>query len=126
MECLARALFKNGTTPEYVIFTTYQERDDGSTRIGKPSGYPFHMDVILTIRMTDKTLKVPETPFPDLCAIYTSLWRELDPQATVTSEPTIESAIKRAKRLSDERGGSDVFVTGSLHMVGGALNLLRP
>lgn len=84
------------------------------------------MDVILTIYMTDKTLKVPETPFPDLCAIYASLWRELDPQATVTREPTIESAIKLAKRLSGERGGTEVFVTGSLHMVGGALNLLRP
>ncbi|PKY02155.1 folylpolyglutamate synthase [Aspergillus campestris IBT 28561] len=107
MECLARALFANNAKPEYVIFTTYQERQDGSTRI-------------------DKTLKSPETPYPDLCAIYTSLWKEMDAEATVSVEPSIEGAIKVAESIGSEKGGAHVFVTGSLHLVGGALNLLRP
>ncbi|KAJ5990336.1 hypothetical protein N7499_010863 [Penicillium canescens] len=35
MECLAHALSEYNVRPDHVIFTTYQERIDGSTRIGK-------------------------------------------------------------------------------------------
>lgn len=76
--------------------------------------------------LTDKTIKEPETPFPDLCATYASLWKDFDNQAVVASEPTIEAALNLAKRISAQAGGMQVFVTGSLHLVGGALNLLRP
>ena len=74
----------------------------------------------------DKTLKVPENPFPDLCSMYSALWKKLDPRATVSIEPTIEAAIRRTNQISVESGEVQVFVTGSLHLVGGALNLLRP
>ncbi|CEJ61085.1 hypothetical protein PMG11_09628 [Penicillium brasilianum] len=104
---LAHALSKNNAVPNHVIFTTYQEKEDGSTRI-------------------DKTLKVPETPFPDLCSIYTSLWKEFHPNTTVSTEPTIEQAIRLAERIGLQEGGMEAFVTGSLHLVGGALSLLRP
>lgn len=35
MESLARALEMYDAKPDHVIFTTYQEREDGYTRIGK-------------------------------------------------------------------------------------------
>lgn len=35
MKCLARALPEHNANPDHVIFTTYGERDDGSTRIGE-------------------------------------------------------------------------------------------
>lgn len=35
LKCLARALFEHNANPDHVIFTTYHERDDGSTRIGE-------------------------------------------------------------------------------------------
>ncbi|KUL81630.1 hypothetical protein ZTR_09654 [Talaromyces verruculosus] len=35
VKCLAHTLSEHGAMPDHVIFTTYQERDDGSTRIGK-------------------------------------------------------------------------------------------
>lgn len=44
----------------------------------------------------------------------------------VTSTSTIERAIKRTRELGDRENGMEVIVTGSLHMVGGALNILRP
>jgi folylpolyglutamate synthase len=69
---------------------------------------------------------MPEIPFPDLCSIYSSLWKGTDPQATVSTEPSIEGAIKLAKSISAERGGVQVLVTGSLHLVGGARSILRP
>lgn len=34
VECVARALEKKAR-PDHVIFTTYEEREDGSARIGK-------------------------------------------------------------------------------------------
>ncbi|KAJ5950463.1 Mur ligase C-terminal [Penicillium vulpinum] len=107
VQCLAHSLSEHNAKPDHVIFTTYQEREDGTTRI-------------------DKTLKVPQTPFPDFCAIYSSLWQEFDPIAAVSTKPTIEAAIRSAKRLGAQRGGMEVFVTGSLHLVGGALHFLRP
>jgi folylpolyglutamate synthase len=83
-------------------------------------------DTELIVSWKDKTLKVPETPFPDLCTIYSSLWKEFHPGATVSIEPTIEQAIRLAERISVQHGGMEAFVTGSLHLVGGALSLLRP
>lgn len=35
LKCLARALAEHNANPDHVIFTTYHERDDGSTRIGE-------------------------------------------------------------------------------------------
>jgi folylpolyglutamate synthase len=74
----------------------------------------------------DKTLKVPETPFPDLCTVYSSLWKKMHPDAAISTEPTIQGAIRLAEQISVQKGGMHVFVTGSLHLVGGALSLLRP
>lgn len=74
--------------------------------------------------MLDKTLKVPETPFLDLCTIYSSLWKETHPRAVVSTEPTIQSALRLAERISVQQGGMQALVTGSLYLVGGALNLL--
>ncbi|RAK99394.1 folylpolyglutamate synthase [Aspergillus ibericus CBS 121593] len=105
VECLAHALSARGAKPEHVIFTTYNERDDGTSRL-------------------DKTLKVPEKPFPDLCSVYAAVWSRLDPEAIVSSKPTIEAAIRLAEQIAAESGGAQCFVTGSLHLVGGALNLL--
>ncbi|RAL09340.1 bifunctional folylpolyglutamate synthase/dihydrofolate synthase [Aspergillus homomorphus CBS 101889] len=107
VEYLAQALSELDAMPDHVIFTTYNEREDGSTRI-------------------DKTLKAPEKPFPDLCSIYSTRWKEFDSQATVSTTETIEEAIKAAKSISAQHGGIHVLVTGSLHLVGGALNILRP
>lgn len=104
LKCLARSLFKNGVRPDHVIFTTYDEREDES----------------------NKTLKVSGTPLPDFCAMHSSLWKDLDPKSQISIEPTIERAIKRAKQLSAQKDGSQILVTGSLHLVGGAVNLLRP
>lgn len=76
--------------------------------------------------MTDKTVTVPKTPLRNLYATYSSSWQDFDNQAKVFSEPTIEGALNLAKRISAQEGGIQAFVTGSLHLVGGALTLLRP
>lgn len=125
VECLGRALLEQGAKPEHVIFTTYNERDDGTSRLGKiPHTAQLSVSALISYS-TDKTLKVPEKPFPDLCSVYTAIWSRLDPEAVVSSRPTIESAIRLAEQIAARCGGAQCFVTGSLHLVGGALNLLE-
>ncbi|GAQ12031.1 folylpolyglutamate synthase [Aspergillus lentulus] len=102
---LAHALFKNKVKPDHVIFTTYQEKEDDSI---------------------DRVTEASEARIHDLCALYSSVWKELDPQATVTSTPTIERAVTLARIMGGREDGMQVLVTGSLHMVGGALRFLRP
>lgn len=82
--------------------------------------------MMLTGQILDKTVKVPETPFPDLCATCSSIWKEAHTHTTVLTQPTIQDAIKLAEKLSMHEGGMQAFVTGGLHLVGGALNLSRP
>ena len=126
MECLAHALSEHNAKPDHVIFTTYQERLDGSTRIGESYILYLQLDTKPVMILPDKPLKVPDTPFPDLCAIYSSLWKEIHPHTVISTEPTIEGAIKLAEQISMQYGGMQTFVTGSLRLVGGALNFLRP
>ncbi|EED19825.1 tetrahydrofolylpolyglutamate synthase, putative [Talaromyces stipitatus ATCC 10500] len=107
VEELARALLENDARPDKVIFTTYNERKDGTRRI-------------------DKTLRIPETPFPDLRTVYATLWEQKDPRAMIYKEPTIEDTLALARRVAAENEGAQILVTGSLHLVGGALSTLRP
>lgn len=76
--------------------------------------------------LLDKTIKVPENLFSDLCATYSLIWKETHPQAIVSTETTIDGTIKLAEQLSEHVDSMQAFVTGSLHLVGGTLDLLRP
>lgn len=58
--------------------------------------------------------------------MYSLFWKEQDSNAAVSIEPTIEGAVKLADRIGAQHGSMQAFVTGSLHLVGGALNILRP
>ena len=53
------------------------------------------------------------------------LWKELDSTATIIIERTIEGALDRAKEIGKTEGGMQTLVTGSLHLVSGALYLLK-
>ncbi|TGZ78639.1 putative tetrahydrofolylpolyglutamate synthase [Ascodesmis nigricans] len=107
MECLAHSLRENGIRPRYIIFTTYQERLDGNTRI-------------------DKTLKSLLSPPPDVLTMYSEGWKKIDPQAEIITENAIEGALHAARKIGEKEGGMRTLITGSLHLVGGVLNLLRP
>ena len=57
-------------------------------------------------------------------------WQELDPQAETQVVRTIEEAVEVARRLGKEREGMigepvEVLVTGSLHLVGGLIDVLE-
>ncbi|KAL6862971.1 Folylpolyglutamate synthetase [Amphichorda felina] len=64
---------------------------------------------------------------------FADKWASLDPAADIQVLPTIEDAINSARDMGkqlgqEEKNGSvkvDAFVTGSLHLVGGALGILE-
>lgn len=59
---------------------------------------------------------------------FAERWAELDPKAHITVVPSIEETIIKTRELTSSLGeGQTVqaFITGSLHLVGGALGILE-
>ncbi|KAL2017461.1 hypothetical protein VTK56DRAFT_2057 [Thermocarpiscus australiensis] len=59
--------------------------------------------------------------------VFADRWSTLDPSAHVMVIPSIEEAINTARGLAENEGGRKVqaLITGSLHLVGGALGILE-
>lgn len=60
---------------------------------------------------------------------FAERWASLDPHASVVVLPTIEQALSHVRQLGAGLPARDekvrAFVTGSLHLVGGALGILE-
>ena len=56
---------------------------------------------------------------------FAALWIELDPSATVHVIPTVQEAVDLVGDLSEDHRGTQVFVAGSFHLVGGVLSILE-
>lgn len=75
---------------------------------------------------------MPKTPGFSLdaqLASYSSLWKRLDTRvqsAEVAVVKTIEEAIQLARTMGASGGQSQVLITGSLYLIGGALKILQP
>jgi len=60
-----------------------------------------------------------------------AVWAELDPAADIKVTPTIEDAVNEARVTARQENTREVneellvFITGSLHLVGGALEILE-
>ncbi|KAL4732852.1 putative tetrahydrofolylpolyglutamate synthase [Aspergillus similis] len=89
---LARALVRNNARPDHVIFTSYQEKESSSI---------------------DRIIKAPYSSFHDTCASYSMVWNDVNPYATVTIAPTIESAVNLARDIAARENNIQVLVTGS-------------
>ncbi|KAH8787523.1 folylpolyglutamate synthase [Hyaloscypha sp. PMI_1271] len=83
-----------GSSVQHAIFTTY-ERD--------------HKNILQSSHDQD---------------VYAEIWKGLHPTSTVFFEPTIRGALEKAKEIGKEYGCVQTLVTGSQHLVGGALSLL--
>jgi folylpolyglutamate synthase len=84
----------------------------------KDTSYKPDVIAINTNSQDVKALKVQK----ELAAV----WSQLDPAAQVSVVGTIEEAVDAAKKTADESGGEVmVLVTGSLHLVGGAFDVLE-
>lgn len=54
-----------------------------------------------------------------------TFWKKIDRDAVVLCTPTIDEALKKAREIGDQYGSMRTLVTGSLHLVSGALYLLN-
>ncbi|EXJ65532.1 folylpolyglutamate synthase [Cladophialophora yegresii CBS 114405] len=106
LRALGTALERNAIRSAEMVFTTYQECRDGEVRF-------------------DKTLKAPDPSLADLPKQYPALWESIQPAASSIYVPSIEEALEYADEASHKHGNLQVLVTGSLHLVGGALYLLQ-
>ncbi|TID27878.1 FolC bifunctional protein [Venturia nashicola] len=99
----------SSTTPfTHAIFTT--------NVTFKTAGYKPDLVSNNTNTSDIKTLKVQNE--------LAKVWTNLDPAANVVVTGTIEEALDTARNVLGERQGL-VLVTGSLHLVGGAIELLQ-
>jgi folylpolyglutamate synthase len=84
----------------------------------KESGYKADLISVNTNSQDVQVLKVQK----DLA----SVWSELDPSATVSVAGTIEEAVSEVRKVVGESDAEGmVLITGSLHLVGGALEVLE-
>lgn len=120
---LAQALLGRKCRPDHVIFTTYQEREDGIQRPGK-SDVHVACAQCSDCNTIEKTLIYSEPQFLELVAKYHDFWQALDPDATVSTTSSVEAAVKLAQNMMDHGKQKHILVTGSLHLVGAVLNIL--
>ncbi|KAL2157172.1 hypothetical protein VTH06DRAFT_6393 [Thermothelomyces fergusii] len=57
--------------------------------------------------------------------VFADRWKQLDPSANIMLIPTIEEAINTARSLATGDHKVQALITGSLHLVGGALSILE-
>ena len=56
---------------------------------------------------------------------FAEAWIRLDSMAKVTVLPSIEDALEYVEKLQHPSGMVQIFVTGSIHLIGGMLALLE-
>ncbi len=52
-------------------------------------------------------------------------WGEHDQSANIHAIATIQEAVELVQEISEDIGETNIFVTGSFHLVGGALSILE-
>ena len=52
---------------------------------------------------------------------FEAVWQQFQPHSQILSEPNIAAAMETAREIASNSGGMYALVTGSLHLVGGAL-----
>jgi len=70
--------------------------------------------------------ELSDKPDPQISALCSAIWSELDASSIVSTELSIGAALNAAKRISKNHGGMKALVTGSCSIAGPALDLLRP
>lgn len=100
---LAISLASSGI--QHVIFTTYALDHDAEAKDNPQSEF----------------LKTPSADQQS----YATIWRRAHPDANISFEPTIRGALDLARDIGEAYGSVQTLITGSQHLVGGALFLLQ-
>ena len=120
LRSLAGSLKTHACSFHHIVFTTFDVHDDGKHGSGE-SASTIHSNRA-SILQSDA---IPDPAFNSALKTYTNFWEKSHPGSTVVSKASIYRAIDYARHVGQERG-TRTLITGSLHLVGGALRILSP
>lgn len=109
---------------QYAIFTTYVR--DQISDLGNGT----HIEPVVSFALpladstSDSEPKILEMPSQAQHA-YAEIWKRAHPSSMILFEPTIQGAMGMVKKIGQDHGSVQTLVTGSQHLVGGALSLLE-
>ncbi|OTA17218.1 hypothetical protein BTJ68_15469 [Hortaea werneckii EXF-2000] len=96
---LAHALCKHEVSMDHVIFTTYEEQDEGDDHAGDWSGAGL--------------------------AAFSKVWKDSKASGQVMEVVNIPRALSRARNLAAKEPAAHILITGSQHLVGPSLRILQ-
>jgi folylpolyglutamate synthase len=108
---------------QYAIFTTYERDQDSDSRNGMHI-YVASLEFPFADSSSDPQPKIPEMPSQDQ-QMYAEIWKRAQPGTSILFEPTIPGALEIARKIGKDHGSMQTLITGSQHLVGGALSLLQ-
>ncbi|KAL2808628.1 Mur ligase [Aspergillus granulosus] len=115
LRLVQRSLISADVHLGHVIFTTYKKSHDGNVK-SRPT--KAKQNWLTHTVDQDKISRAGELE------LFRQAWRELDPDAMVWCEDTVEDALNRTRIITQTDSEIQTLVTGSLHLVGPALDLL--
>lgn len=116
---IANALENRRIRMQHLILTTNDIRRDGEATIGNCSNAKGRLQAY---SIKDRNMR--NRYRPEIHDLYAETWKSLDPKTEISRERTIEGALDRAKEISTQ-DGIQALVTGSVHLISGALTLLE-
>ncbi|KAI7489986.1 hypothetical protein KC351_g944 [Hortaea werneckii] len=99
LDNLAHALCKHEVSMDHVIFTTYEEQDEGDDHAGDWSGAGL--------------------------AAFSKIWKNSKASGQVMEVVNIPRALSRARDLAAKEPAAHILITGSQHLVGPSLRILQ-
>lgn len=101
-----------------VVFTTYE------TDVCAENGNDFDC-ILYLLLLTVSTEQSTVKSLHQMAQLYLEIWKQAFPHTDVFLEPSIRGALKRGTNISEKHSSSQILITGSQHLVGGALSILN-
>lgn len=122
---------QGAVTPRVLIFSQISEHRDGTLVLERLASTLRSIDIHHVIF----TQYSPQQDFDSAAAMitkleeqesheaFTEIWKRFHPESRILYEPNIRDALGSARRIGKEAGGGGMqtLITGSQHLVGGAL-----
>lgn len=118
--------------PRVLLFTQLSDQRESKEVLRLLAEQLRHHDVrhviFTTYEIGGGIQTIVKEPNQDLSIVesFEAIWKKITPSSEVMFKPTITEAVEAAKEIGARHSGMQVLVTGSQHLVGGALLLLEP
>jgi hypothetical protein len=109
-----------------VIFTTYERVQGADLQHGIhiPMNAITLLKFTLTNQISDPQSEMSKSMHAEQY-VYAEIWRKSHPHSFIYFEPTIQGALDAVRNVGKDYGSIQTLITGSQHLVGGALYLLQ-